>query len=347
MTRTRFGLLHAHVLAAAVVVGVVLGATPTARADIGNAGTTAAGFLASPPSAGASGMAGTTLALEGDLAAATFNPASLGRISGIELALSHSELPDGSRHEWAAAGGALGPLPTRWALSGLYAGQGTFEGRDASNQPTGTFTASSFAVGAALAQPLARFATVGLGAKLVSENLGSVTGTGVTLDAGLIARAGPFGLGASARNVGGSLRYGGVGYRFPGDYGVGVSFEQASGLRLEVDAHFPLDYYNDVRAGVEYRWHERFALRAGYRRELGSDAATEPLNGPSFGLGAGLRGVWLDYAYLPSIGGETEQRIGVVLRSSGPGWHGAELGRKSEPAPAPDKTSHYSEAPKP
>ena len=345
MTRTRLEVLRARVLASAMIVGVALGAVLPARADIGNAGTTAGGFLAAPPGVGSSGMAGATLALGGDLAAATFNPASLGRIHGLELALSHSELPDGSRHEWAAAGGAMGPWPTRWALSGLYAGQGTFEGRDASNQPTTNFTASSFAVGAALAQALGRFATLGIGAKLVSENLGSVTGTGVTFDAGLVARAGPFGLGASARNVGGTLRYGGVAYSLPSDYGVGVSFEHASGVRLEVDGHFPLDYYNDVRAGVEYCWHERFALRAGYRRELEADAATEPLNGPSFGLGAGLRGLWLDYAYLPSLSGQTEQRIGIVLRSAGPGWHGAELGREADPAPAPAKTSHYSEAP--
>ncbi len=334
MTRSRSHALRAGTLATGIAVATVLGWTLPARADIGNAGTTAAGFLSMSPGAGSSGMAGTTLALGADLAGATMNPASLGRISGFELALSHSELPDGSRHEWAAAGGAMGPLTTRWALSGLYAGQGTFEGRDASNQPTANFSASSFAIGAALAQPLARFATVGFGAKLVSENLGSVTGTGVTFDAGLTTRAGPIGLGASARNVGGSLRFGGVGYDFPSDYGVGLSFEHASGVRLEVDAHFPVDYYNDVRAGVEYRWHERFALRAGYRHELQSDASTEPLNGPSFGLGAGLGGVWLDYAYLPSIAGETEQRIGVVLRTAGPGWQGGELGHKHDPAPA-------------
>jgi hypothetical protein len=131
--------------------------------------------------------------------------------------------------------------------------------------------------------------------------------------------------------VGGTLTYGGVAYSFPMDYGVGASFEHASGLRLEVDAHFPLDYYNDVRGGVEYRWHERFALRAGYRHELGSDAATEPLNGPSFGLGAGLGGVWLDYAYLPSDAGATEQRLGVVLRFAAPGWRGRELGAKRVP----------------
>jgi hypothetical protein len=335
MTPSRTLTLRAGALVAGISVAVALGAALPARADIGNAGTTAAGFLSLSPGAGSSGMAGTTLALGNDLAGAAMNPASLGRIRGFELALSHSELPDGSRHEWAAAGGAMGPLTTRWALSGLFAGQGTFEGRDASNQPTANFSASSFAVGAALAQPIAGNASVGFGAKLVSENLGSVTGTGVTFDAGLTARAGPIGLGASARNVGGSLRFGGVGYDFPTDYGVGMSFEHASGVRLGVDAHFPLDYYNDVRAGVEYRWRERFALRAGYRHELQSDAATEPLNGPSFGLGAGLGGVWLDYAYLPAIAGETEQRIGVVLRSAGPGWHGDELGHKRDPAPAP------------
>ena len=333
MTRVLANARSTCILAALVVLASGAVALP-ARADIGNAGLSVAAFLATPPGAAAPGMAGTTLALEGDLAAAAFNPASLGRISRFELALSHSELPDGSRHEWAALGGALGPLSTRWALSGLFAGLGTFEGRDALNQPTSDFTASSVAVELAFAQPLSRFAALGLGVKTVSENLGSVRGTGVTFDAGLIARAGPIGFGASARNVGGTLRYGGVGYRFPVDYGVGASFEHASGLRLEVDAHFPLDYYNDVRGGVEYRWRERFALRAGYRHELGSDATTEPLNGPSFGLGAGLGGVWLDYAYLPSDVGATEQRIGVLLRHAGPGWHGRELGAKRVPVAA-------------
>jgi hypothetical protein len=332
MTRLLVSTQGVRVLAAALVISTSSLATLPARADIGNAGLSAAAFLATPPGAAAPGMAGTTLALEGDLAAGSFNPASLGRISRFELALSHSEMPDGSRLEWASLGGGLGPLSTRWALSGLFAGQGTFDGRDVLNQPTSDFTASSFAVGLAIAQPLSRFASLGIGVKSVNEILGTVRGTGLAFDAGLIARAGPVAFGASARNVGGKLNYGGVGYSFPVDYGVGASFEHSSGLRLEVDAHFPLDYYNDVRGGVEYRWHERFALRAGYRHELGSDATTEPLNGPSFGLGAGLGGVWLDYAYLPSDAGATEQRLGVVLRFAAPGWRGRELGVKHAPA---------------
>ncbi len=320
---------------AAAIATLALAAARSAGADIGNAGTTAGGFLAAAPGASASGMAGTALALAADLGAAALNPASLGRLTGLALAFSHSEMPDGSRHEWVSVAGGLGPLRTRWALSGLYAGQGTFEGRDASNQPTGNFNASSFAVGAALAQPLGRLASLGFGAKLVGENLGPVTGAGVAFDAGLIAHAGPVGLGASARNFGGTLSYGGVRYGLPLDYGVGASYEHPSGLRAEVDAHFPVDYYNDVRVGLEYQWRERVALRTGYRRELGSDAATEALNGPSFGLGAGLAGVWLDYAYLPAVAGETEQRIGLSLRSAGHGFSGRELGKKAAPAPAP------------
>ena len=302
-----------------------------ANADIGNAGTTAGAFLALPPGAAAPGMAGATLALSGDLSAAALNPALLGSITGLEIALAHAELPDGSRNEWAAIGGAYGPLATRWSLSGIYAGQGTFEGRDALNQPTGSFSVSSMAAGASLAQPLGPFLSLGAGAKFVSENLGPVTGSGAAFDAGITLRAGPLGLGASARNFGGAMEYGGLRYDFPVAYGAGVSLEHA-GLRLEVDANMPADYYNDVRAGIEYRWRDRVALRAGYQHELGGDPATEPLEGPSFGLGAGLRGVWLDYAYLPVVVGQTEQRLGVVLRPFAGGWRGGELGAKQAPA---------------
>jgi hypothetical protein len=322
-----------RLLAALGALAILCAAPQAASADIGNAGTTAAAFLALPPGAAAPGMAGATLALSGDLSAAAANPASLGSIPALEIAFAHAELPDGSRNEWAAIGGILGPLATRWSLSGIYAGQGSFEGRDALNQPTGTFTVSSMAGGAALAQPLGPFLSLGAGVKFVGENLGPVSGTGLAFDAGLTVRAGALGLGASARNFGGGMDYGGQRYGLPVAYGAGVSLERAA-LRLEVDANMPVDYYNDVRAGIEYRWRDRVALRAGYQLELGADPSTEPLDGPSFGLGAGLRNVWLDYAYLPAVVGQTEQRFGVVLRPFAGGWRGGELGVRRAPSRA-------------
>ena len=297
---------------AALTSALALVAVP-AHAAGENAGVTAAGFLAVPPGAAGPGMAGANLALTGDLSAAETNPASLGWVPGLGLALSHSQLPDGSRHEWASVAGELGSVSTRWALSGLYAGQGLFEGRDALNQPTGSFTASSVAIGLALAQPFGKHAALGVGTTFVSENLASASGTGVTFDAGLTARAGILAIGASAQNAGGSMRYGGASYDFPTNYGVGVAIEHPTGLRLEVDANFPTSYYNDVRGGVEYRWRERLALRAGYRQELSPAPSTESLTGMSFGVGAGVGGLWLDYAYLPSSMGGDDQRVGIVL----------------------------------
>ncbi len=311
---TRAGGMAAAALAAATLLG------PAASfAGVGDAGQSVAGFLAVPAGAAAPGMGGATLAYGGDLAAGFANPAALGWVPGVAMALSHAELPDGSRQEWGSAGGKVGIARTRWAISGLYADQGTFEGRDAFNQPTGTFSASSFAVAAALAQPLGRHLSLGIATKFVSDDLGVSTGSGVTFDAGLIARAGPLSVGASAQNVGGSMTYGSVGYDFPTSYGLGISFDHRSGVRIELDANSPLDYYDELRGGIEYCWHDHFALRAGYRYEVGADAATESIGGPSFGLGAGLGGLWLDYAYLPSTVGESEQRLGIALRPGGAG----------------------------
>jgi hypothetical protein len=304
-------------LALVVALGVALGAR-TVGADAGNAGLTVATFLAVPPGASAPGMAGTTLALGGDLVAATSNPASLGWVRGPTLALSHSQLPDGSRHEWASVGAPFGGSATHWSLAGLYAGQEAFEGRDASNQPTGSFSPSSAAIGLTLAQALGRHLALGLGSTFVSENLVGATGTGVTFGAGLIARAGPLGFGASAENVGGTMTYGGARYGFPTSYGVGVALDPAAGFRLEVDANFPESYYDDVRAGAEYRWHDRVALRAGYRLELAPDPTADALTGLSFGMGAGVGGLWLDYAYLPSSAGGDNQRFGIVLSRGRP-----------------------------
>ena len=279
-----------------------------AGADGGAAGTTAAGFLAVAPGVAPSGMADASLSLTGDLAHASVNPASLVTVTQLGIALSHSELADGSRHDWFAVGGPLGSA-THWSVSALYAGQGTFEGRDASNQPTGTFDAASYAMGVSLARTMG-MVTVGATGKFIGERLADVTGSGFTMDAGVHGQAGPIALGAGIQNAFGAMRYSGSSFDLPRNMGLGASYTHSSGLTVALDANFPTAYYDDVRAGLEYCWHGKVALRAGYRREIGSDS-TEPLNGPTFGLGAGVHGMWLDYAYLPSSTGETQQRFGL------------------------------------
>lgn len=299
---------------AALVMSLV--ASGTARAGFENAGTTAANFLSLGQGAHALGMGGAVLGLSEDVGGTAWNPAALGWVNGTEAALSHAGLPNGSLQEWGAVGGRIGGSPTRWAVTGLYQGDGTLDGLDATGAPIGTYSVSSMAFGATLAHQFGRRATLGAGAKAVRENIAGFSGSGVSFDAGVMVRAGLFGIGFAAQNLGGRMDYGATGYPFPTSFGVGLGFSHpTAGVRIGVDANFPRAYHSDLRAGAEWLHRGVLALRAGYRKELGS--ADDPLDGPSFGVGAGHRGMWLDYGYLLPTNGSGQHRVGLRFRLGG------------------------------
>jgi hypothetical protein len=303
-----------------------------ARAGGEVAGTTAAGFLSVGTGAGVLGRGGATLGLGGDLAIVPWNAAALGWVDETQIAFAHATLADQTQQEWAAVGGRAGHSALRWSLDGLYQSEGSFEGRDALNNSTSSFDVSSMALGLHLAHPLGRFVTAGVGGKYVGENLGSVSGTGYTMDAGLQVRAGMVGAGVAVTNVGGGMSYGGTNWDLPMNLGLGAALDlPGTGLRFALDANFPRAYYQDVRVGAEWRWHGLLALRAGYRRELDAPAELGE-DGPSFGLGAGARGMWVDYGYLLPGTGEGQHRLSVNLRPGRFGWHaGDPFGLKSMP----------------
>jgi hypothetical protein len=302
--------------AAVAALVMTLAGSAIARAGFESAGTTAANFLSLGSGARTLGMGGATLGLGEDVGGAAWNPAALGWVNATEGALSHAGLPNGSLQEWGAVGGRLGGSPTRWAVTGLYQGEGAFDGRDATGASTGTFSVSSMAFGATLAHALGQRASLGVGAKGVRENIATASGSGFSFDAGLMVRAGGFGLGLAAQNLGGHMSYGATSYPFPTSYGVGLGFTHpTTGVRIAVDANFPRAYHSDVRAGAEWLYRGLLALRAGYRKEIGS--VEDPLNGPSFGLGASHRGMWLDYGYLLPSQGSGQHRMGLRFRFGG------------------------------
>ena len=294
---------------------LILFTSGVARAGIDNAGTTAGNFLSVGSGAAILSMGGATLGSGRDLHAAAWNPAALGYLTETQFSLGHSSLAMESSQEWLSAGGRLSHGATRWAVDALYQSEGGFEGRDALNQSTGSFNVSNMALGVRLARPFGDVVNAGFGVRWVNENLGDAKGSGIGFDAGLQARAGQFGFGLAARNVGGQMKYDAGSYDLPGVFGAGVSWAHPSaGVRLNLDANFPNAYYNDVRMGAEWRWQDRLALRAGYRKEL-SAPSDEPLSGPSFGFGVGAGGMWLDYGFL--VGGadvQGQHRIGLTFR---------------------------------
>ncbi len=279
------------------------------------AGTAAGSFLSVGSGASVLSMGGATLAGGRDLASASWNPASLARLDALQFSITHAPLPGGATQDWFAAGGRIAGGDTRWALQTLFQREGGIDGRDASNNPTGTLSATDLALGARVARRLGSRVDVGVGAEWVHESLASASGSGFAFDAGLRSDAGPFGFALAARHLGGGMSYGGVTYDLPAVVAAGVSWADAGrGLRLNADLESPTHYYNAVRIGGEWMWKEQVALRAGYRSELGG-TASERLSGASFGLGTGVGGMWLDYAFAPEgADGTGQHRMGLTFR---------------------------------
>ncbi len=298
-------------MAAMVCVLALVGIAPV-HASIDAAGTTAGNFLSVGAGASALGMAGATLALPMGIIGSAWNPAALARLDETELAFSHAGLENQTSQEWVAVGGRFANTSTHWAVSGLYNGQGSFEGRDATGLSTGSFGVTDMALGVHVARQFGPVVSAGLGAKYVSEVLDAVSGSGLTFDGGVQVRAGMAGLGIAAQNLGGRMNYGGASFPLPTNYGVGAALDLPSGMRLALDANFPKAYYNDVRAGVEWRYHGVLALRAGYRKELAA-ASDDRLTGPTFGLGGGVGSMWFDYGYIIPGQGDGEHRFGLTM----------------------------------
>ena len=334
----------AATLAALALLGSTLGSRPAWAAG-DDAGTAAGTFLAIGTGTSVLSMAGATLASGNDLAAASWNVASLARVDALTFSLAHAPLPGGATQDWLAGGGRFGHAATRWGLHALFHREGDIEGRDASNNPTGTLSANDLALGASLAQPLGKYVVAGVGAEWVHESLAGTNGSGMSFDAGVRAEAGRVGMALAARGLGAMMHYPGVSYALPRVYAGGVSWTDAErGLRVNADFEAPRSYYHSVRVGGEWTWRDRVAVRAGYRLALGapSDATT---SGPAFGMGAGVGTMWMDYAFVLD-GGSTggEHRVGLTFRPGLPnmGNAGGGVNRERtavEPAPRRERAS--------
>jgi hypothetical protein len=296
------------------LVSLLLLAAGVTHAANEPAGTSAGSFLAIGAGTSALSMAGATLASGNDLAAAAWNPASLGRLGGLELSISHAPLPAGATQDWLAAGGRLGGSQARWMVHGLFQQDSGIEGRDAANAPTGSLSVADLAAGGGLAYALGAV-TLGVGGDWVHESLAGSNGEGYGLDAGLRVDAGPIGVAVAARHVAGAMSYGGTRYDLPGVLAGGVAWTDVQrGLRIGADFESPMHYYSTVRAGGEWTWRQRVALRAGYRYALEAPAE-ESLSGASFGCGAGFGAAWLDYAFTPEGNvGAGQHRVGLTFR---------------------------------
>jgi hypothetical protein len=287
-----------------------------ARGAEESAGTRAASFLVPPVAPSVLALGGGGLALGRDVQGATLDPAALGWLGSAQLAFVHADFGDQASQEWFGAATRVGGSRTRIGFTALLRDEGTLDGRDASGAPTGEVTARDMAFAVQLARPLGERLTVGGAGRVVHQQVGSSSGDGYAFDAGAQLRLGVVSLAVAGRDFGGDMRWGVTRWRMPASLNTGLAYEHAaSGLRAAVDWCAPSDGYRSLRAGAEWRLHDRLALRGGYRAELGAPA-DDRSSGPSFGLGAGAGPWWIDYAYALGGDGVATQRVGLNLRGA-------------------------------
>jgi hypothetical protein len=295
-------------------MAVALACASAASAGVEGAGTRAAGFLATDDAPAALGMAGAVLAQGSDVQGAAFNPAALGWLGAQQMTLAHTQLEDETSREWLALGTHLGRSRTVLGLVALAHDEGTIDGRDAQGQSIGELHAQDLALSLQLARTLGAHASIGGAAHVVNQRIAGESGAGFAFDLGAQWRSGPLSLGLAGRDFGGGMYWQGEQWRMPARLAGGIALEhEASGLGVAADLEAPADYYRILRIGAQWRWRDRFALRAGWRDEQAAPRSDE-LGGPSFGFGAGLGACWLDYGYTIADQGLGTHRIGLSLR---------------------------------
>jgi hypothetical protein len=276
---------------ALALAGLLLGAGAAhAQFDLGSqrAGTSSGSFLKIGVGARAVGMGEAFVAVANDPSAIVWNPAGLASILRQEVQFSHVEWPGDINYDFLVY-----VMPSR-RLGGSLAIQvgmlGTQMDETDEYHPFGTgttFSYSDFVAGVAYGRRWTDKLLIGAGIKYVREDLGSQVG-GPTASSTLVDLGSIYYLGYGSVRIATSLSNFGAemtpsgsyvspythetrsydGFDPPIQFRYGLAFEAFENPRQRVTVSTeilqPADNAQRVKAGVEWVWQRRFALRTGY-----------------------------------------------------------------------------------
>ncbi len=275
------------------------------------------------------------------------NVAGLSRAKGTEIVISHARYLEGTDIKMNAFGLAqkVGKNGT-FGLSLMALDFGDIPVTTTANPEGtgGTFSPNFFNLGLGYAHVFENKISVGILVRGISESTSDLRAFGFGLDAGVQYVSGPqdnFKLGLSLRNIGSRMSFGGQGlsqqlsapndndnsflltyntrsaaFELPSVLNIGISYdfiiggeEEAMKSRLTILSNFTSNSFSrdQVGAGVEFAYKERFMLRAGYKYDLGQANVPEEKNVyTGFAAGATIQvpvkkdsetSFGLDYAY--------------------------------------------------
>ena len=295
-------------LSTTIVLGSVLGIALATTASAQGTGRS----LDIQPGARQNGMGATGVAIAEDATGVSWwNPAGLGFVTRSAVDLTYAQLVPGLASDvnynyltyvrptagWGAFGVGL-----------VFLSYGTSEGTDPFGNPTGTFTSNEVSPAIYYGTKLLPDLSVGASLKYIRIQLApeSFEGVGSTfgLDLAALYRVpvARLNLGINVQNLGPSVAFINEDERSPLSRNLKVGFAwdayDNEGFRALVAGDFDQSLVTDafwqLHGGLELRYTDQIAGRIGYYYDpLGQ------LEGMTYGLGLGWRGLTLDFGSIP------------------------------------------------
>jgi hypothetical protein len=180
--------------------------------DLSKVGTSAANFLKLPIGARSLGLAGTGLATVNDATALYWNPAGIGGIDRMTLALNRADLYAGISHSFTGIVVPLG-LNTRIGVHYIGLDSGEMEVTTV-EEPEGEgeyFSVNNLSMGVTVSQILTDRFALGFTFKWIQEKIQRAVANGIALDVGSTFNTGLLGtrLGMAILNMGPKMALGG------------------------------------------------------------------------------------------------------------------------------------------
>ena len=274
------------------------------------------------PWARSAGLSALTASMVQGVESMRINVAGLSRINKTEVSLGHTDYLSGTDTKLNAFGlaqkvgknknGALGI-----SLMAVDFGEIRVTTTDQPDGTGATFEPTFFNLGIGYSYIFDNRISVGFVLRLVSESNSEISGQGFAIDAGVQYVTGEmdnFKFGISLRNVGTKMKFAGQGLSFkvdpdgsdpageivlkqdaatfelPSLLNIGVSNDFYAGVhhRITLLASFTGNSFSrdQVGAGLEYAFKERFMIRAGYKTDLGEEEEVD-INNVYSGLSGG------------------------------------------------------------
>jgi len=305
-------------------------------------GSAGASELLINPWARSSGLASSSMCSVRGVESAYLNVAGLAFTQGSELLFTNTQylVGTGIKMNSLGFGQKLGKSGGVLGLSVVNMNFGDIQ-RTTEALPEGgigSFQVNYSNIGISYAKGFSQSIYGGLTVRLISESIYNVKAQGVAFDAGIRYVTGEkdnIRFGIALRNVGPTMRYRGDGltytvtipatgnqmtveqrsqdFELPSMVNVGFAYDflMKGDMKLTANAQYTSNSFSkdQVALGLEYSFRERFILRGGYQKDIGTNttynaksAITGPTGGFTVQVPAGQNGsmLGLDYSYRAS-----------------------------------------------